>query len=439
MLVSYRVLALLLTVLTGFVCLFFTAQLSSTDLPEEPTAVHAPKSKPSAKDIEKAAFREQAKLSRGFVTCVAHKGRETGRPPDAALAAAALRRLRALGNTDPFLAFHVDNELDAQEQKLLLSAGVRIADLRDQMDDKDLAAVKGDSHRYRSFDCLIMALLHSPFDDTMLVDSDILFFVNPSYLWSTSLLRESGTLFFHDRNVRFGEVNQEVCQEIRDFSQKLHLNTNDGMEAAHPEFCSGNSAGEQCSTLIVVKQRHPVAAKFLEMLKKLHTSYIMLDPQVQAWSYGDKEFYWIACELAGIRCDFTPKGRPMHAFYTDDANGLSQSERTGCNVQLRPEPGETGLLYGNLDDGCPWFEHGLSHITVWNPANLHPAIIVGDRIQVQEVMSGEMAKGSHPVFQLGTGLGDRPLSSDERATIDAFRQDVKLLWPRRSQSRQGLP
>mmetsp|Transcript_1112 Transcript_1112/g.2419 ORF Transcript_1112/g.2419 Transcript_1112/m.2419 type:complete len:168 (+) Transcript_1112:3-506(+) len=101
------------------------------------------------------------------------------------------------------------------------------------------------------------------------------------------------------------------------------------------------------------------------MLKKLHSLYVMKDKEVMGWSYGDKEFYWIACELAGVHCGFTPRGRPMQISMLQNATLDPRGTRFGCVVQMALDnPHE--LLYANLDDTCNWAIR-LNALTVWSP------------------------------------------------------------------------
>merc|ERR1712066_729906 len=79
--------------------------------------------------------------------------------------------------------------------------------------------------------------------------------------------------------------------------------------------------------------------------------------------------YWIACELAGVSCGFSPRGRPMHLFSHEVYRNAPSFG--GCLAQVLPEAeGSKGdgskLLYVDLESGCPSEKAALTGVTVWN-------------------------------------------------------------------------
>lgn len=372
----------------------------------------APEANPSAWD-------------RGFVACVSAPGRETS-VPDAVRAVAALKSLRRAGNHDMLMVFHVDGELPDKEILLLKQyKGVMVRDLRDVWDRHDLDAVGNETNRFRSFDCKIMALLHSPFKKTMLIDSDTLFFEDPARLFTNQLMKDTGTLFFYDRHAIDPNPQlmkgAEKCGSIVNFAHwastqaDMMVRVPVDFRQAHASFCQARTSHEQDASLLAVDSDHPSAAKFLEMLKRFHTQYIMKNETVKQWSFGDKEFYWIACEFAGVHCGFNPRGRPMHLFFESSFTGVKKivrsqgddDERPGCSVQVSLAGDGSKLLYANLSDKyCSW-DTLLNAVTVWNPKNTTPQF--------------------HEGWKMRTGRGARPLSSAEQAVANAYRDDVARL------------
>jgi len=66
-------------------------------------------------------------------------------------------------------------------------------------------STKVSQKRLRSFFCKVAALIRSPFNDTMILDSDTIWFDNPENLfYSKSYLRD-GSLFFRDRVFHYVE------------------------------------------------------------------------------------------------------------------------------------------------------------------------------------------------------------------------------------------
>merc|ERR1712217_236457 len=91
------------------------------------------------------------------------------------------------------------------------------------------------------------------------------------------------------------------------------------------------------------------AAKFLAMLSGMRKRKLV-HPGHAAWSYGDKEYYWIACELAGADCTFNPRGRPVHLLNAEFAN--CSGSREGCPAHLDPASASNAFLYAHMTNNC---------------------------------------------------------------------------------------
>jgi len=326
------------------------------------------------------------------------------------------------------MIFHVNEELPEKEVLLLKQyKGVMVRDLKDVWDGDDLTAVNNNTNMFRSFDCKILALLHSPFEQTMLIDSDTLFFEDPALLFNKQEVKDTGTLFFYDRHAIDPNPNlikgNDKCNSIVNFARLADMQTSMlvDFKRAHLAYCKDLTSHEQDASLVLVDSTHPSAAKFLQMLKTFHTKYIVKNAAVQQWGFGDKEFYWLSCEFAGIHCSFSPRGRPMHLFfesnYEDSGSGSrsrmirtqSDAPRPGCSVQVSLEGDGSGLLYANLSDKyCPW-DTKLNAVTVWNPSQPDPT-------SRQVLETGD--------WVVRAGRGDRPLTRAEQTICNAYRNDV---------------
>ena len=141
-----------------------------------------------------AEFRARDWPTVGMVTCVGHRPSEVGFS-DAELLRASVLGLRRLGNADPVIAFHVDSELSERDYSLLTDEALgylSIVDVVEVADESDRNAVNGDLRSaFRSYYCLNFAMSHSPFEATMLTNSDTLFFVDPAQWWKALNLQTS--------------------------------------------------------------------------------------------------------------------------------------------------------------------------------------------------------------------------------------------------------
>merc|ERR1712039_762415 len=137
-----------------------------------------------------------------------------------------------------------------------------------------------------------------------------------------------------------------------------------------------------------------------------HSKYIMTDEKVGSWSWGDKEYYWVACELTGNTCGYSPRGRPMHLFNFDEQ--MDKERKMGCSVQVAPDGLGWDLLHGNLDYVCPLMNKMLNAITVWNPKNPEP-LVDGD------------------TQSLNSGRGTRMLTDFEMYAIFMYWRNIEEL------------
>lgn len=381
------VVALLVIVSLGAACFRSVSSSRRALVPAAVPVVVDPGSAQEPGAVAGPVFLSSRTAPQGFIACVAGANRvKEGAEGynEASFMGAAISRLRDMGNTDPVLVFHVDGELSGPEISMLRSFdGVQVQDLASVLDEGDILSVKGDISRYRGFDCKIVALLHSPFPKTMVMDTDTFFFTNPARLWSHPTVKRAGTMFFLDRKTDdagnpspMGNVkcaNIEAWANADSVKLELGVNLDKRFRIRHKSFCEGLTKHESCSSLVVVDRTHVSGRLMMDMLKKLHTGYMNSDPDgVGKWSWGDKEYYWIACELTGVACGWSPRGRPMHIF-NYERQKASEYKR-GCAVQVAPDGDGWDLLHGNLDYACDPMRVMLNAITVWNPNNTEPAV-----------------------------------------------------------------
>lgn len=371
------------------------------------------------KNRERSAQSASSKMpkSRGFAMCA-------GTLDDALMAGATIKQLRWLGNNDAVQVFHMDRELnESSVASLEKLPGVRVQDLAKLVGRMETEAADGDLTKFRSYLCKFLALLHSPFQQTTLMDSDTMFFANPEGLWDLPVIHETGTLFFYDRATRNLGQAKLSCEFVEEFAKHdgelLGARLRSDFREAHSDLCEKETQHEQCSSLVMLDKMHPVASQALQMLKKLLTKHLVKDKRFtdSRRFFGDKELYWIACELAGQRCAFNPSGRPLTIFHLDETLLDTYDKRVmeekqlktrpfmGCTAQSHPATPEQ-LLYINLGKSCAdWWSYGLNVVTSWNAS---------DKRYVRETCFEHRNPHSH----------FRTLTERERMTIDHFRNLV---------------
>ncbi|GMF40240.1 unnamed protein product [Phytophthora fragariaefolia] len=236
-------------------------------------------------------------------------------------------------------------------------------------------------HRsYRSFDIKLLAVTFSQFEELMLLDADTLFFESPMSLWDTDKYRSTGTLFFHDRisqanmylghpfsdNNNVSDLNRyissfdvslfaplgkidrpnatsenEIPVELSNYSPSEHLLTSHSWN---------HRAGHEMDSSLVLwsKKRQPRATAILASFTARGT--IKRPP-----SYGDKELFFIAAELAETQYAFSDFGVGGVGWDIRD-NGPNKSVVCGHASHYYPEKpadlstaANTSVLYLNSD------------------------------------------------------------------------------------------
>ena len=87
-------------------------------------------------------------------------------------------------------------------------------------------------YRLRGFLCKIAALIHSPFEETIVVDADVVWFKKPEILFESKEFKNTGSLFFRDRVL----VGKENIHDIKEQFEKYGVSIN--KDAAKKQFYS---------------------------------------------------------------------------------------------------------------------------------------------------------------------------------------------------------
>ena len=172
-------------------------------------------------------------------------------------------------------------------------------------------------YRLRGFMCKVAALLSSPFEESLLVDLDVVFFRKPEVLFESPGYRRTGALFMRDRTYiqhKTGRFNPVLA--LKFFSQNglgLNISLN---STAHEKLLASNGVSlfwryggnvmiapntpllgdiQDSSVVVLDKRSHPSTLK--------HFAKFIASFDV---GYGDKEMFWMIATLAGEGFEFSP-------------------------------------------------------------------------------------------------------------------------------------
>ncbi|TMW64405.1 hypothetical protein Poli38472_013027 [Pythium oligandrum] len=249
--------------------------------------------------------------------------------------------------------------------------------------------------RFRNFDIKILALLFSRFREVMMLDADVLFFQDPTLLWDLDKYHQTGTLFFHDR-ISF--TDEFLAERIKGKPERSRLHefierfdrtpfqvlaavprptesAQDAMAHGHQqpraallrdstkyapsEFLRQSHswnlrAGHQSDSSVLLWNKHkqPRATAIL-------ASFVTLRHSFRPPSYGDKEFYFLACEVAESDYSFSDYGVGSIGW---DAKH-DESMLCGDALHFFPVRGDKV----KTDDDVSPFYINSDHIASWNP------------------------------------------------------------------------
>ena len=126
------------------------------------------------------------------------------------------------------------------------------------------------------------SLIHSPFNETLMLSPQVLLFGNPEYLFGDPHYTNTGALFWRDRR-QWSLWNKKTCDWVRKLIP-YRKGDNRILDKKGGDF-------QTSDILLINKSNH---------LKTLENLWVLTDEWDTIYNYlpGDKECYWISAELA---------------------------------------------------------------------------------------------------------------------------------------------
>lgn len=216
----------------------------------------------------------------------------------------------------------------------------------------------------RTWDTKPFALIASRYPQTMLLDADAFFFETPDALFDTHPgLRNTGTLFLHDRSKFWGDGRREspharlewLAKQIAEAGRQPSgfLNLSSLLWAADGVI---TEAMDSCA-VFVDKSRPRV---YMAMLFAAWMNGAGPRKEFYKYWYGDKEAYWIACELTGTDYFFElwTSMRMGIATAMPGRNAKSTAQLEGDCTQH--------MIHANADGSAPLLGNGgIARLPQW--------------------------------------------------------------------------
>ncbi|KAH7487662.1 hypothetical protein PRIC1_011784 [Phytophthora ramorum] len=283
-----------------------------------------------------------------------------------------VRELRCMGNHELIQVYHCfPDELSVKSREMLFEADARLEIVDVCSDLVERGALNEETARhFRSWWIKPLALYHTDSTEVMLLDVDDMFMRNPAALRKTEGYTRTGTTFFYDRVIPGDHFfNGQTENDTSYLLNLLHnfdyasIGVRDGYEPSKHLTQSfayrGETEHEQDSSVVVVDKAR--AGQAMEALWWLITK----ERFENSFSYGDKEAFWLAFELAKQEYFFSPWGVSVIDSSTNNDLGTHKDSLCGSIAHFMPvEEDVPEFLYVNGKALLDPFAEGLtSHHT----------------------------------------------------------------------------
>lgn len=265
-----------------------------------------------------------------------------------------LRVLRALKNTLPIQLVH-KGDVSASSMNMIIQAG------RGKIEDKQgiysdisehpqeiwfvnaaRSIKKGNLDLFQRFSNKWIASLFNSFEEMILMDSDVVPFLNPKELFDATEYRETGAYFFKDR-----PIDEFLRSSDLSFYRKL-LPSEWEYTAFEMQPLTDHTYG---NGFLKHGYKHFMESGVVVLNRRNHMPGLLISATMQLWKetsqpiYGDKELFWLGQSIAG---------NENYRFNKNEAGAIgkkgvynSNNIEYVCSVQPAHFDNELNLLWTN--------------------------------------------------------------------------------------------
>ena len=299
----------------------------------------------------------ESKVTSGIVMCAGQK--------DLVLAVQNIRTLRnVLGSTLPIEVFYAgERDFPSEKRKQLedFDLNVQILNILDFYDDTVVGIT--DSLAENGWVMKPFAMLASRFQKAILVDADTIFLQRPdAYFETDAQLKETGTLFYHDRAVK-GKYTGWI--DTLKWVKEVLKDRNPSAMLKESIFWTAKLEHQQESGLVFMDKGKPGVLTSLMFAAWMNTKAVRA--YVSRHVFGDKETFWLACELTSTPYYFNP-------FYAGMIGHYEGGTMKMCSVQLLhlDSKGRPFWINGGLRENKRW-DHEIGQKDFANLTHYLPA------------------------------------------------------------------
>lgn len=343
------------------------------------------------------------------------------------MGASLIRELRCLGNTERIQVFHCfDDELSPDSRAILTrkDANVEIIDVCSAYlnDPRVFNGDRTTATKFRNYWIKPLALHYTTLRHVILLDADAILFHNPARLRESSTgYNRTGTIFFHDRihkMRKFFNTDTQSGEQTLRFILRTFDYARFGLPPHKPSTqlratyaYQRESAHEMDSSMVLIDKNR--AGKAMDVL--LH---LILHVRMKTnFSWGDKEAFWLAYEIAQQEYFFSPWG--LSLVDSVPAGDLKKHPKTLCGSMAHYVPTEDGtalpeVLYVNgkaLIDPIPVDIKKLGAVAASRLYNVNPTHVT------PRYNYSTFDLSSRKSFECADNLGSTPLPAGFHAKL----------------------
>ncbi len=246
------------------------------------------------------------------------------------------------------------------------------------------------------------AVIASRFQKAILVDVDVIFLQNPETLFDVDDIKTTGSLFYHDRAYKLAGKSRTAW--IREL---LH-GRRPSPSLKNSLFWKEDLWQEMESGVVAYDKGHPRMLMTILFSAWMNTKEIR-EKETYSHVLGDKETYWLACELSKTPYYFQPDYAGLIGF-ADPANSR---KLCGAHIMHMDHSGDKPL----------WFNGGLL---------LNKALSGNELMTLTHYMTGGATWSDQPAWRYdgnedwcAEGKPAAPLTQKLRQVIDQIMQEAR--------------
>ncbi|CEG39318.1 conserved hypothetical protein [Plasmopara halstedii] len=342
-----------------------------------------------------------------------------------AMGVSLIRELRCLGNHELVQVYHCNSELSEQHRNLLLSVDNRL-ELVDVCGDLVAKGVLNQtiSDTFRNWWIKPLAMYHTDVRHVMLMDIDDISITDPAKLRDLKPYKTTGTTFFYDRvhsncheHVNGMDGTDHYLKKLLATFDYERFNVTKGYSPSQQVLRSFAYTGKTChemdSSLVLIDKKR-AGSKVMDIMY-----WFITEERFRfRYSFGDKETFWLAFEMAHAPYAFSPWGVSGVSSFPNRDMELHPNTLCGSILHYMPVDDDIPeILYVNGKALLDPYPEGLQEVPKarWN--NMFNAFPTHMTPRLPRTVLKKFGDEDHIYSECLIDLGSTPLPKQFTASL----------------------